>query len=315
MTTSGNGSIGTDLEVASLALGGNVFGWTADEQTSFGILDAFTAGGGNLIDTSDSYMASAPGNHGGESETIIGSWLARSGRRDDVVIATKVSRHPDFRGLAPQTVARAARASLQRLGTDRIDLYFAHYDDDAVPLADTLAAFDTLVAEGLVRYYGLSNYSPERIEEAFAVARTNGLRLPVSLQPLYSLVERKAFETGYAPLAEREKLSVFPYFTLASGFLTGKYDRNTDVSGRARGGMVQKYFTEKGFHILDVLREVASAHSVRPSSVALAWLNARPAVTAPIASASRLEQVPDLLAALTLELTEAEIEALAEASA
>ncbi|MFI7588361.1 aldo/keto reductase [Spongisporangium articulatum] len=305
-TTLGNSDLSAD---SPLALGCNPFGWTADEATTHRVLDAFTAGGGTLLDTSDSYGRQPDGTKGGASESFIGSWLARTGRRDDVTLITKVSRHPEFTGLAPATITGAVEASLRRLGTDRIDLYFAHFDDPSVPLADTLAAFDALIDTGKVRYYGLSNYTPERIEEAFVAARQNGLREPVCLQPEYNLLEREPFESGYAPLAERENLGTLVYFALASGFLTGKYPRGTEPAGD-RAAMVGKYFDERGFAMVDTLREVASAHGTQPGTVALAWLLSRAAVSAPIASARTPEQVPGLLEATTLKLSDDELATL-----
>ena len=305
----------SDLEVTPLALGANVFSWTADDEASHRILDAFTQAGGNLIDTSDSYGRAPGGGRGEGSERIIGEWLAATGRRDDVTIVTKVSRHPELTGLAPETVARAAAGSLARLGTDHIDLYFAHFDDESVPLAETFGAFDALITQGAIRYWGLSNYTPQRVQEVLEVVRENGLRPPVCLQPQYNLVERQEYESGYAPIAEREGFGVLPYFALASGFLTGKYDRGADVSAAQRGPMVEKYFTDKGFAVVETLREVAAAHSSSPATVALAWLLSRPGVSAPIASASRPEQVPPLLESVSLELAGDELDALDRASA
>jgi aryl-alcohol dehydrogenase (NADP+) len=288
-----------------LALGGNVFGWTADEMTSFQILDEFTGGGGDLIDTSDSYSAGAPGkpgNKGGESETIIGRWLEQTRTRDDVVIVTKVSRHPEFRGLGADTVRAAAQASLRRLRTDRIDLYFAHFDDPDVPLADTLGAFDQLITDGTILNYGLSNYTPERLEEALRIVQGNGLKPPVALQPQYNLLEREPFESRYAPIAARENLAVLTYWSLASGFLSGKYTRESDLTG-ARGKSASKYFTDRGFAVVAALRQVAHETGAPVPSVALAWLAAQPSVSAPIASASTPDQVGPLLLATQLQLT------------
>jgi aryl-alcohol dehydrogenase-like predicted oxidoreductase len=304
----------SDLSVFPINLGGNVFGWTADEAQSFRVLDAYRAGGGNFVDSADSYSAWVPGNSGGESETILGSWLERSGGRDDVVIATKVSQHPQFRGLAPDTIRRGADASLARLRTDRIDLYYAHRDDEVTPIEDVATAFSELVDAGKVRYIGISNFSAERIEEWLRVAEANGLHRPVALQPHYNLVERE-FETTLRPLAERENLAVVPYYALASGFLTGKYRDSAADSDSARASGAAAYLDERGLRVLAALDEVAAAHSTSVTSVSLAWLAAQPTVAAPIASARTPEQVPDLLAAATLELTPAEIFALSEASA
>lgn len=296
-----------------LVLGGNVFGWTADERTSHEVLDAFVGAGGSLVDTADGYSAWVPGNSGGDSETIIGRWFAASGRRDDVALATKVSQHPEFRGLAGANVAAAARASLQRLQTDRIDLYYAHFDDESVPLAETAAAFSALVDEGLVRTIGVSNYTPERVAEWFTIAEQEGLHRPVALQPRYNLVERD-YEEAYRPLAERLGLEVFPYYGLASGFLTGKYrDGATVDSARAQGA--SRYLDDRGRRVLAALDEVAAAHRTPVAAVALAWLRQQPTVTAPIASARTVEQVDDLVASATVTLASDELAALDAASA
>ncbi|RFA18184.1 aldo/keto reductase [Subtercola boreus] len=305
----------SDLDVFPLSLGGNVFGWTADRSTSFDILDAYAAAGGDFIDTADSYSAFAPGNHGGESETLIGEWMTARGNRDKFVVATKVSRHPDYMGLAAANIAAAADASLARLGVDTIDLYFAHFDDDETPLDETAGAFDELVKCGKVRYIGLSNYSPERIEAYFEVARANGFALPVALQPHYNLVHRNEYEEQYAPLAERENLGVVPYFALASGFLTGKYRSADDLAGTARSAGAAKYATPQGLAIVDALDEIGSAHGASITTTALAWLLAKPTITAPIASASKVGQVADLVAAPNLALTPEEVARLDDVSA
>ena len=302
----------SDLAVLPLALGGNVFGWTADEAESFDVLDAFVAGGGSMVDTADGYSHWVPGHEGGESEAIIGRWLARRGRRDDVVVATKVSRHPQFLGLAPGTIRGAVHASLQRLGTDHIDLYYAHFDDPSVPLADSLGALSALVDEGLVRYLGISNYTPDRIDEWLAVTDREHLHRPVALQPEYNLVER-GFEDGLQARAETYGLGVFPYYALASGFLTGKY-RESGAPAGPRAGRASQYLGERGTAVLTVLDEVAAAHAVPDATVALAWLRSRPTVVAPIASARTVAQLPDLLASTTLELTADEVAALDAAS-
>nr|WP_206038146.1 aldo/keto reductase [Rhodococcus sp. HNM0569] len=290
-----------------MALGGNTFGWTADEQVSFDILDDFTAGGGNMIDTADSYSAFAPGNSGGESETIIGKWQRARDIREHIVLATKVSRHPDFRGLAPANIRAAAEASLTRLQTDHIDLYYAHYDDPDVPLEESLAAFDQLIDDGLVRYVGISNYTPERVQEWLDVAERNGFRRPIALQPEYNLVHRARYEKAYAPLALANHLAVFPYYSLAAGFLTGKYHSPADAGGRQRGRMVEKYMTDAGFAVVEELETVARAHDVETATVALAWLLTRHGVTAPLASASRTDQMPSLMDAPSVVLTSDEL--------
>ncbi|MFJ3393837.1 aldo/keto reductase [Leifsonia aquatica] len=302
----------SDLEVFPLSLGGNVFGWTADRDTSFDVLDAYTAAGGNFVDTADGYSAWVPGNTGGDSERILGQWFDARGNREDVVLATKVSQHPDFKGLAADNIRRAADASLERLGSEYIDLYYAHFDDETVPLEETVAALSGLVDAGKVRYIGISNYSPERIEEWFRITEAEGLHRAVALQPHYNLVER-SYEHKYRPIAERENLGVFPYFALAAGFLTGKYrDGVTVDSARAAGAA--KYLDETGRSVLAALDEVAAAHDASVASVSLAWLAAQPTVTAPIASARTLDQLPDLLASVSLELTPAELDALDGAS-
>lgn len=302
----------SDLEVFPLSLGGNVFGWTADRDTSFDVLDAYTAAGGNFVDTADGYSAWVPGNTGGDSERILGQWFDARGNREDVVLATKVSQHPDFTGLAADNIRRAADASLERLGSEYIDLYYAHFDDETVPLEETVAALSGLVDAGKVRYIGISNYSPERIEEWFRITEAEGLHRAVALQPHYNLVER-SYEQKYRPIAERENLGVFPYFALAAGFLTGKYrDGVTVDSARAAGAA--KYLDETGRSVLAALDEVAAAHDASVASVSLAWLAAQPTVTAPIASARTLDQLPDLLASVSLELTPAELDALDGAS-
>ncbi|MGK5679749.1 aldo/keto reductase [Actinoplanes sp. URMC 104] len=303
------------IEVFPLNLGGNVFGWTSDEAASHRILDAFTEAGGNFVDTADGYSAWVPGNSGGESETIIGGWLSARGNRDSVVIATKVSQHPQFRGLAAANVAAAADASLKRLGTDHIDLYYAHYDDPGTPLEETAGAFDALVKAGKVRAVGVSNYSAERIREWFEVARRNGFVLPVAVQPHYNLVERAAYEREIAPVAADENLAVLPYYALASGFLTGKYRTTEDLAVSPRGGGAQKYLTEDGLAVVKTLTGIAESRGVEPATVALAWLRTRPNVAAPIASARTVEQLPALIASATLDLTADETTALDDASA
>ena len=305
----------SDLTVFPLALGGNTFGWTSDEGSSRDVLDAFVSGGGDLIDTADSYSAWAPGNSGGESESIIGRWMADRGNRSDVVIATKVSQHPEFRGLSATNVAAAADASLARLGTDYIDLYYAHFDDENTPLEETVAAFDALVTAGKVRYIGISNFSAERVSEWVGIARRNGFAAPVALQPHYNLVHRSDFEKQLAPVAERAELGVLPYFGLAAGFLTGKYRTTADLGQSNRGAGAKDYLTDEGLGVVSALATIADARGVAIASVALAWLLARPTVVAPIASARTLAQLPDLLEGARLELTGSEITLLDEASA
>ncbi|CAN7434132.1 MULTISPECIES: aldo/keto reductase [Microbacterium] len=303
--------IGTsDLDVLPLSLGGNVFGWTADRDTSFAVLDTFVDGGGDFIDTADSYSAWVPGNEGGESETIVGEWLA-SRKPAGVVVATKVSQHPQFRGLSAANVRKAAEASLKRLGIDEIDLYYAHFDDETVPLEETVSAFGRLVEDGLVRHIAVSNYSAERIREWVEIARHLGVALPVAVQPHYNLVHRNEVEDTIIPVAEEFDLGLIPYYSLASGFLTGKY-RSTDAAGqtspRAQGAA--KYATEAGLRIIDALEEIGDVHGVSIAATSLAWLRAQPTVVAPIASARTVEQVPDLLAGARLELSDDEVQRL-----
>jgi aryl-alcohol dehydrogenase-like predicted oxidoreductase len=305
----------SDLTVYPLALGGNTFGWTSDEDASFEVLDGYTAAGGNFIDTADGYSAWVPGNSGGESETIIGRWMSRRGNRDTLVLGTKVSQHPDFRGLSAGNVAAAADASLQRLGTDHIDLYYAHFDDAATPLEETVGAFNDLVVAGKVRHVALSNYRAARIEEWVTIARSNGFALPVALQPQYSLVHREEFERDLAPVAARFNLGVAPYFALASGFLTGKYRTRDDLAGTAREQMTGGYFTDEGLAVVAALDEIATVRGVEIATVALAWLQAKPTVVAPIASARVAAQLPALMKAAELALTPDELAALDAVSA
>ncbi len=302
--------IGTsDLDVFPLSLGGNVFGWTADRDESFRILDAFSAGGGDVIDTADAYSAWVPGHTGGESETIIGQWLADR-KPSGVTVATKVSQHPEFRGLSAATVRAGAEASLKRLGVEAIDLYYAHFDDADTPLEETVAAFGALVADGLVRYTAVSNYSAARVREWVRIADELGVARPVALQPHYNLVHRET-EDELIPAADELGLGVVPYFALAKGFLTGKY-RTPDAEGHSspRATQATSYATPQGLQILDVLDRIGAERGIAPASVALAWLRAKPAVVAPIASASRLDQLPALLAGATTDLTADEVAAL-----
>ncbi|MFT4210665.1 MAG: aldo/keto reductase [Microbacterium sp.] len=305
----------SELDVLPLSLGGNVFGWTADRDESFAILDAFHAGGGDFIDTADAYSAFAPGNSGGESETLIGEWLA-SRKPQNVVVATKVSRHPDFLGLSAGNVRAAAEASLTRLGVETIDLYYAHYDDPDTPLEEAVGAFADLVTDGLVRYTALSNFTTDRIRSWISLAQAGGGDLPVALQPHYNLVHRREVEQETIPLAEEFDLGLVPYYGLAKGFLTGKY-RSADVSGqtspRAKGAA--EYATPEGLAVIDALEAIGTAHGASIAATALAWLRAQPAVVAPIASASRVDQVADLLAGARLELTASEIAELDRVSA
>ena len=308
--------IGTsDLDVFPLALGGNTFGWTSDEQTSHAVLDAFVASGGNFVDTADGYSAWVPGNSGGESETIIGSWFAARGNRDRVVLGTKVSQHPDFKGLGGANGVAAADASLARLGTDYIDLYYAHFDDENTPLEETASAFNDLVVAGKVRNIAVSNYTADRVAEWFRIAEANGYALPVALQPHYNLVHREPFESEFGAIVAEKQLGVVPYYALASGFLSGKYRSAADLGKSPRGQGVAGYLDERGLGVLAALDSVASAHGVAVASVALAWLRTRPGIVAPLASARTTEQLPELVASATLELTAEETAALDAASA
>jgi len=302
------------LQIFPLNLGGNVFGWTADKQASFAILDAFVAGGGNFIDTADAYSAWVPGNTGGESELIIGEWMNARGNRADVVVTTKVSQHPDFSGLAYDNVIEAADASLTRLGTDYIDLYHAHFDDENTPLEETVKAFSDLVHAGKVRNIGVSNYSADRIDQWFEIAERDGYVKPVALQPHYNLVHRATYERELAPVATARGLAVTPYFSLASGFLTGKYRTEADLAASVRGGGSKGHLTPEGLGVVNALAGIAEARGVAIATIALAWLRAKPNVVAPIASASRVEQLGDLLAAASVDLTAEEIAALDAAS-
>ncbi len=292
------------LTVAPLALGGNVFGWTADEKTSFRLLDAFTAAGGNLVDTADVYSAWAPGHKGGESETVLGRWLKRRGNRKKVLVATKVGKEmgPGRKGLSKGYILRAAEDSLRRLQTDHIDLYQAHEDDPETPLEETLEAFAQLVLEGKVRAIGASNYGAARLSRALETAGRQGYPAYRSLQPLYNLYDRAAYEAELEPLCREKGLGVIPYFPLAAGFLTGKYRSEKDLAGRARAETVRRYMDDRGFRILESLDEVARRYRSAPAAIALAWLIARPGVTAPIASATSVDQLNELLRATELDL-------------
>ncbi len=306
----------SDLDVFPLALGGNVFGWTADRDESFAVLDAFRAGGGDFIDTADSYSAWVPGHRGGESETIIGEWIAARGLRpgDDVVVATKVSQHPEFRGLSASTVRGAAEASLRRLGVEAIDLYYAHFDDAETPLEETVAAFGQLVSDGLVRYTAVSNYSADRIREWVRIARELGVAEPVAVQPHYNLVHRE-IEADILPAARELGLGIVPYFALAKGFLTGKY-RSPEAEGQPspRAKAAAAYATPQGLLILDAMERIGERHGVSMAAVALGWLRSKPGLVAPIASASKVSQVADLLDGARVELTADEVADLDEIS-
>lgn len=295
---------GSGLATPPLILGGNVFGWTIDAAASFAVLDAFVAGGGRMIDTADVYSRWADGNSGGESETIIGEWLKRRGRRDDVLIATKVGMlaGPGGKGLAPARIAAAADESLRRLGTDYIDLYFAHQDDPDHPIADVLGAFDALVKAGKVRAIGASNFTADRLAESLAASRADGLARYAALQPWYNLVERAKFEGPLQHLCIAENIGVVPFYGLANGFLTGKYRTAADLGRSQRGGRVGRYLEGTGRHVLAALDETAAETGAPLAAIALAWLAAQPSIAAPIASATSVAQVEELLAGMRLTL-------------
>jgi aryl-alcohol dehydrogenase-like predicted oxidoreductase len=297
----------TDLDVFGLCLGGNVFGWTADREASFAVLDAYAAAGGNFIDTADVYMAGAPGNSGGESETIIGEWMAtRTGMRDAIAVATKVGKLAGLDNLRAETIHRAADDSLRRLGVDRIDLYYSHGDDPDTPLVETLGAFGELIDAGKVRAIAASNYSGERLAEALAVSEREGLPRFVALQPHYNLLER-GYEDDQRPVCEREDLACFPYYGLARGFLTGKYRAGGAAVDSPRAERAREYLDERGERMLDALDEIAAAHDTEPAAVALAWLREQPTVLSPIASARNTDQLKPLLASASLSLTDDEL--------
>ncbi|MBI2772266.1 MAG: aldo/keto reductase [Burkholderiales bacterium] len=304
------------LQVSPLCFGGNVFGWTVDERTSFSLLDAWLDAGFNFIDTADVYSRWAPGHSGGESETIIGKWLAQGGRRGKVVLATKVGMDMgDGRvGLKPARIREAVEASLRRLQTDHIDLYQAHKDDAGTPLADTLEAFGALIKAGKVRVIGASNYSAPRLAEALETSRRLGLPRYESLQPLYNLSDRAVFENELQALCMKEGLGVISFYALAAGFLTGKYRKDSDTATSARASTIARYLNGRGLAILAALDEVAGAIGSTPARVAIAWLVARPGVTAPIASATSLAQLADLVAASELKLDASATAALDTAS-
>ncbi|MEU6238319.1 aldo/keto reductase [Kitasatospora sp. NPDC047058] len=305
----------SELDVFPLCLGGSVFGWTVDERTSFGVLDAYAAAGGNFIDTADSYSQWAPGNTGGESETIIGNWLAARGRRDRFVIATKVGRLNGLSGLTEKVVRQAVEDSLRRLRTDYIDLYYTHADDPGTPLEETLAALDALIAAGKVRHIGASNISGPRLAESLETAKRTGTAPYVAVQPPYNLMEREPFEGGIAPVCEREGVSCVPYFALAQGFLTGKYRAGGPAVPSVRSTAAGAYAeTPRGREVLRALDTIAAEHGTAPAAVALAWLKAQPHVVAPLASSRTPEQLAELIPGASLELSPAEVRSLDVAS-
>ncbi len=303
----------TDLDVFGLCLGGNVFGWSADEDESFAILDAYAAAGGNFIDTADVYSLWVPGNSGGDSERIIGRWLKARGNRDAMVIATKVAKLPSRPGLSAANIRAAAEESLQRLGTDHIDLYYAHQDDPGTPIEETLGAFDALVREGKVRYIAASNFTAPRLTESLAVSDREGLARYCALQNHYNLLERAEYERDLAPVLEREGVPGVPFYGLARGFLAGKYRPGVEVDS-VRAGGVAPYRNERGYRVLGVLDQVAAAHNTTVAAVALAWLAAQPTVAAPIASARTPQQLLELVPFTDLKLSSDELSALNAAS-
>jgi aryl-alcohol dehydrogenase-like predicted oxidoreductase len=304
------------IRVSNLCLGGNVFGWTADEATSFRILDAYLDGGFNFVDTADIYARWKPGSTGGDSETVLGRWFQQRKNRDRVILATKVGMEmgPGKTGLSAKYIAQAVKDSLRRLQTDYIDLYQSHKDDPNTPLDETLRAFSKLVEGGQVRVIGASNYGPERLEESIKLSRELGLPHYESLQPHYNLVHRGEYEGGLEAACQKYQLAVIPYWSLASGFLTGKYRTAADISKSARGKDATKYLDERGFRVLAALDQIAAKHKSTPTAVSLAWLMARPSITAPIASATSVEQLQELIAATRLRLSADEIKLLNTAS-
>jgi aryl-alcohol dehydrogenase-like predicted oxidoreductase len=304
------------IKVIPFCFGGNVFGWTADEKTSFDLLDAFVDSGLDFVDTADVYSTWVPGNKGGDSEEIIGKWFKRSGKRDKIIIATKVGKPmgPDKKGLSKAYITRAVEDSLKRLQTDYIDLYQSHDDDKDTPLEETMAAFTDLIKQGKVRTIGASNYGAARLKEALKVSKDNGLAAYQTLQPEYNLYEREGYEKELEPVCIENNIGVITFFSLASGFLTGKYRSADDLSQSQRGGGVKKYLNDRGFRILDALDKVAKEYNSTPASVAIAWVMARPGITAPIASATSVKQLHQTGKALELNLSKDTITMLTEAS-
>jgi len=306
----------SNIKVSPLMFGGNVFGWTLDEAKSFEILDAFVAAGFDFIDTADVYSRFIPGNQGGESETILGKWMKARGNRSQVILATKVGMDmgEGQQGLSKAYIFKAVENSLRRLQTDYIDLYQAHLDDENTPLTETLEAFDQLIKQGKVRVVGASNYTPERLEEALQVSKDNHLASYQSLQPLYNLYDRAAYEDGLQAVCQKHGLGVIPYFSLASGFLTGKYRSTADFENSSRGAMTKRYLDARGLRILTALDVVAKDKKTTPAVIALAWLMARPTITAPIASATSIIQLQSLIRATETSLDQTSVELLNQAS-
>jgi aryl-alcohol dehydrogenase-like predicted oxidoreductase len=307
----------TDLAIAPLVLGGNVFGWTADKKTSFAVMDRFAGAGLNAIDTADVYSAWAPGNSGGESETIMGEWMKARGNRGRMIVITKVGSPmgQGKEGLSARYIEEAVEASLKRLETDVIDLYLSHWPDMATPVEETLGAYQRLIEQGKIRWCGASNLNVALLEASLAAAKAKGLPRYEALQPEYNLADRSGFENGLADLCQREEIGVITYFSLAKGFLSGKYRAEADLAKSPRGGGVKAYLNPRGFRILDALEAVATRNKAKPAEVALAWIIAKPGVTAPIASATSVEQLDSLVRATELTLSSDDMAALDKASA
>lgn len=305
-------TIAPGIAVSPLALGTNVFGWTADTETSHAILDGYVEGGGNFLDTADSYSFWAKGNTGGESETIIGKWLANRSDRDDLVIATKVSHHPEFAGMAPDTIRAAIDASLTRLDIDAVDIYYAHFDDPTTPLIESIAAMSELIDQGKIRSIGISNYTAERIDEWLTITAREGFHSPVAVEPQYNLVER-GIEADILPLTRTHGLAIVPYYSLAHGFLTGKYDNDEEIES-PRASDAAQYLNPHGRQVIEALKRVAAEHVREPASIALAWLAAQEGVAAPIASARTIGQLTPLLDSMHIHLSDNDLRLLDEAS-
>ncbi len=307
----------TGMEIAPLVFGGNIFGWTVDQAASFKLLDAFVAAGFNSVDTADMYSRWVPGHAGGESETILGEWMKRSGNRNKVIVATKVGMEmgDGKKGLSKSYILSSAENSLRRLQTDYIDLYQSHIDDPDTPLEETLGAYAELIKQGKIRAIGASNHKAERLAAALEASKKSSLPAYQTLQPNYSLIERAEYENHLEPLCEKEGIGVINYYPLAGGFLSGKYRSESDTAGKARARNVTKYLNERGFKILAALDQIAKKYNATPARVSLAWLLARPSITAPIVSATNLEQLNDLISSVELALDRDSIEFLNRASA
>lgn len=306
----------TDIKVAPFNLGGNVFGWTLDEKKSFEILDAFVDARFDFIDTADMYSYWIDGGAGGQSETIIGKWMKARNNRDKVIIATKVGGATGVNEVdtSRKHILETVEKSLKRLQTDYIDIYYTHYDDEKTPIEETLSAYDELIKQGKVRHIAASNISPERLRESMEISEKNNLPKYQALQPLYNLVEREGYEKNYAPLVEEFGLTVFPYYALASGFLTGKYRSKDDLAKSVRGKGVANYLNDKGLNILKALDELAEKHNAVPATISLAWLSAQPNIGGPVASATSIEQLNQILASTKINLSQEDLELLDKAS-